>query len=214
MTYGGNFQAEAMQLLVELEATLLELEESPTDLKLAGRVFQAVHTIKLLGAIFDFEEDADLNHHMKLAFDKVQNGVLPMPKELIDLSLAAANHIKKLLYAALSEQELDNKRVKERAVEDIMAPAHNVDRLINLVGELVVTLVRLSSQVVNISLGANDLFEPVEGVERLPAELQDYALNIRTLPIETTFACFHRLARDLSAELGKEMRLETKGAET
>ncbi|MFH1019170.1 MAG: chemotaxis protein CheA, partial [Pseudomonadota bacterium] len=60
----------------------------------------------------------------------------------------------------------------------------------------------------------SDLVEPVEEVERLTAELRDCVLNIRMLPIGTTFAKFKRLVRDLSAELGKEVVMVTEGAET
>ena len=53
-----------------------------------------------------------------------------------------------------------------------------------------------------------------EEVERLTAELRDNTLNIRMLPIGTTFSKFKRLVRDLSNELGKEIELNTDGAET
>jgi two-component system chemotaxis sensor kinase CheA len=39
-------------------------------------------------------------------------------------------------------------------------------------------------------------------------------MNIRMLPIGTTFSKFKRLVRDLSAELGKEIELTTNGAHT
>jgi len=51
-------------------------------------------------------------------------------------------------------------------------------------------------------------------VERLTGELRDTALNIRMLPIGSTFSKFKRLVRDLSQELGKEIEMETEGAET
>ena len=55
--------------------------------------------------------------------------------------------------------------------------------------------------------------ESVE-VERLTNELRDTALNIRMLPIGTTFSKFKRLVRDLSVELGKDIEMTTEGAET
>jgi two-component system, chemotaxis family, sensor kinase CheA len=51
-------------------------------------------------------------------------------------------------------------------------------------------------------------------VERLTNELRDTALNIRMLPIGSTFSKFKRLVRDLSQELGKEIEMETFGADT
>jgi two-component system chemotaxis sensor kinase CheA len=51
-------------------------------------------------------------------------------------------------------------------------------------------------------------------VERLISELRDTTLTMRMLPIGSTFSKFKRLVRDLSAELGKEIDLETSGADT
>jgi two-component system chemotaxis sensor kinase CheA len=53
-----------------------------------------------------------------------------------------------------------------------------------------------------------------EDVGRLSAELRDNTLNIRMVPIGTTFGRFKRLVHDLAAELGKEIELATDGAET
>lgn len=53
-----------------------------------------------------------------------------------------------------------------------------------------------------------------EEVERITWSLRDSALNIRMLPIGSTFNKFKRLVRDLSKELGKEVELTTEGAET
>ncbi len=48
----------------------------------------------------------------------------------------------------------------------------------------------------------------------MTAELRDNTLNIRMLPIATTFGRFKRLIRDLSQELGKEIEMTTEGGET
>ncbi len=91
-------------------------------------------------------------------------------------------------------------------------PAEKLDRLVSLVGELVVNQSRLS----RITLGLNlpDLSSPMEEFERQVAELRDIVLGIRMMPIGSTFSRFKRLVRDLSSELGKEIDLVTEGAET
>src|SRR5208337_2100813 len=60
----------------------------------------------------------------------------------------------------------------------------------------------------------NELGAIAEEVERLTGELRDNTLNVRMLPIGTTFGRFKRLVRDLSNDLGKEIELITEGAET
>src|SRR6185312_7736828 len=94
----------------------------------------------------------------------------------------------------------------------VRVPAEKLDRLVNLVGELVMNQSRLTQAASR--LDAPDLAEPVEEIERLVAELRDNVLGIRMMPIGTTFTRFKRLVHDLSAELGKEIDLVTNGAET
>jgi two-component system, chemotaxis family, sensor kinase CheA len=94
----------------------------------------------------------------------------------------------------------------------VRVPSSRLDRLVNLVGELVMNQSRLA-QAASQS-GAPELANPVQELERLVAELRDNVLGIRMLPIGTLFGRFPRLVRDLSAELGKEVDLVTEGAET
>src|SRR5581483_2701647 len=82
----------------------------------------------------------------------------------------------------------------------VRVPSERLDRLVNLVGELVVNQSRLRQAVPRDA--AADLAAPVEEIERLIDELRDHVLAIRMMPIETTFRRFKRLVHDLSAELG------------
>jgi two-component system chemotaxis sensor kinase CheA len=94
----------------------------------------------------------------------------------------------------------------------VRVPSSRLDRLVNLVGELVINQSRLA-QAASQS-GAPEFTNPVQELERLLAELRDNVLGIRMLPIGTLFGRFRRLVHDLSAELGKEIDLVTEGAET
>ncbi|MEG3638400.1 chemotaxis protein CheA [Magnetococcus sp. PR-3] len=91
------FTEEAYELLSELEDSLLELEENPTDMDLIGRVFRAMHTIKGSGAMFGFDEVAEFTHDVETVFDKAREGAIPVTKELIDLTLAARDQIRSIL---------------------------------------------------------------------------------------------------------------------
>lgn len=94
----------------------------------------------------------------------------------------------------------------------VRVPSEKLDRLVNLVGELVMNQSRLSQ--VASRFNEADLDVPVEEIERLVSELRDSVLGIRMMPIGTTFNRFKRLVHDLSTELGKEIHLVTEGAET
>ena len=92
-----SFREEAREILVDLEAALLELNENPTDMELVGRIFRGLHTIKGSGAMFGFDQLAAFTHNLETAFDEVRNGRLAVGTELIDLTLSALDQIRVLL---------------------------------------------------------------------------------------------------------------------
>ena len=98
--------------------------------------------------------------------------------------------------------------------ETLRVSAERVDRLVNLVGELVI----LRSQVSNAcALAAHlppELASAAEALQSLSTEMRDVVLNIRMMPIEQTFSKFRRLVRDLARDLGKDVELVVEGGET
>lgn len=111
MTATGNnpevfraaFREEAREILVDLEASLLELNERPGDAELVGRTFRALHTIKGSGAMFGFDDLAAFTHNLENAFDEVRKGRLAVTPELVDLALAALDQIRVLVEAQAGE---------------------------------------------------------------------------------------------------------------
>jgi two-component system chemotaxis sensor kinase CheA len=87
-----------------------------------------------------------------------------------------------------------------------------LDALMDQIGELVIVQARLDG--VAAKLGDKALKGIAEEVERLVTGLRDQTMALRMLPVDRVFGKFARVVRDLSAELGKPVRLETRGAET
>ena len=129
----------------------------------------------------------------------VENGLVPRGKVL----------------AALAEQKYirgKRKNLKEaEASASIRVPSARLDKLADLIGELVTMQARLSRFALG---GSPELAAIAEGVEHLSEELRDTIMNIRLVPIELVFSRLRRVVRDLSGELGKEVELEMEGAET
>jgi two-component system, chemotaxis family, sensor kinase CheA len=94
----------------------------------------------------------------------------------------------------------------------IRVPSAKLDRLVNLVGELVMNQSRLATAATRCN--TPELAAPVEEIERLVAALRDDVLQIRMMPIGSIFSRFKRLVHDLSRELGKEINLVTEGEDT
>lgn len=118
--------------------------------------------------------------------------------------------------SALAEQEhlreIREKKQKEESTLSVRVSAAKLDRLVDLVGELVTVQARLSQTA--ITEQQPTLLSVSEEVERLVSELRDHVMSIRMLPIGTIFSKLQRVVRDLSKDLGKEIELVTEGAET
>jgi two-component system chemotaxis sensor kinase CheA len=95
--FKNAFREEGREVLVDLEAALLELNGNRGDLELVGRIFRALHTIKGSGAMFGFEDLATFTHNLETAFDEVRTGKLAISSELIDLTLSALDQIRAML---------------------------------------------------------------------------------------------------------------------
>lgn len=98
-----TFLEEAVELLADLEASLLELEDEPADAELIGRVFRALHTIKGSGAMFGFDDVASFTHTIEAVFDDVREGRLHITEELISLTLQAKDLIRSMIEAPSDE---------------------------------------------------------------------------------------------------------------
>jgi len=100
------FKEEAAELLGDLEQMLLELENDPTSAECIAKVFRDIHTIKGSGAMFGYDELARFTHDVETVFDKVRSGELGLDAELLGLTLAAKDHIGRLLASPEADQEL------------------------------------------------------------------------------------------------------------
>ena len=108
--YKQAFQDEARELLAELEAALLELDQKRDDREVVGRAFRALHTIKGSGAMFGFDDIAGFAHGLETAFDRLRNGQLAATAGLINLTLAAGDQIKSMLDRAAGRGTVDAER--------------------------------------------------------------------------------------------------------
>ncbi|QSR34613.1 chemotaxis protein CheA [Marinobacterium iners] len=106
----------------------------------------------------------------------------------------------------------DQKTAEAVPEASIRVTQQKLDQLMNQVGELVILQARLNQ--LAIDTGDERTAVLAEEFERLASGLRDNAFEIRMLPIGSIFGRFRRMVRDIAPELGKEVVLETDGAET
>ncbi len=97
----------------------------------------------------------------------------------------------------------------------IRVSIEKIDSLINLVGELIITQSMLSQFTDEFDMSQiESLRDGLGQLTRNSRELQETAMQIRMLPISSSFNRFPRLVRDLSAKLGKKVELKISGEGT
>lgn len=113
-------------------------------------------------------------------------------------------------------KEAPKATLKQQAkISSIRVELDRVDRLVNMVGELVISQAMLRQQVENLI--PEDSHVMAQGFEDLSAhtrELQESVMAIRMQPVKSVFARIPRMVRELSARLGKKVDLITQGEMT
>lgn len=87
-----------------------------------------------------------------------------------------------------------------------------LDKLMNLVGELVIGRARIERLALEAKL--KDFDEPLSQLGRISGEIQELVTKLRMVPISFVFDRFPRIVRDLSKSMGKEINLVIEGKET
>ena len=97
----------------------------------------------------------------------------------------------------------------------IRVSVEKIDRIVNLVGELVIAQAMMQQSVARRS-GEQDeqLSHSLATLDRNTRDLQQAVMSIRMMPMEFVFSRFPRVVYDVSAKLGKRVQLRTQGQET
>lgn len=94
----------------------------------------------------------------------------------------------------------------------IRVDIQKLDKMLNLAGEIRIAQGRLR-QALGGEKCEKDAFEAHEQLERLSLDLQEEIMKLRMVPIGSVFRHFIRVARDVAAAAGKEVRLVMEGEE-
>lgn len=96
--------------------------------------------------------------------------------------------------------------------QTIRVSAERMDKLMNLVGELVISKTRISQLSQEKKL--NELNTTIELMGNITGDIQEIVMKLRMVPIEQVFNRFPRLVRDISKELKKDVNLVITGKDT
>ncbi len=94
----------------------------------------------------------------------------------------------------------------------VRVAVEKVDRIINQVGELIITQAMLSQLSGSLDPAQHDgLISSIAEMERNARDLQESVMSIRMMPMEFVFNRFPRLVHDLAGKLNKKVELTMTG---
>ena len=115
--------------------------------------------------------------------------------------------------SATAEQAASSTPLRTARQEPLVrVETERLDKLINLVGELVISRTQVLEMV--RSGEAVDRMGALDQLDRITTELQYAAMSLRMVPIKQVFDRFPRMVRDLAQARGKEIHLEISGETT
>jgi two-component system, chemotaxis family, sensor kinase CheA len=136
------------------------------------------------------------------------------PFNLMDL----APHVDELTQSAPSAPapaQAANAPAAPPPPQTIRVDLDRVDRLINLVGELVINQAMLAQRVMESGAGkATDVNLAITDLELLTRNIQDSVMAIRAQPVKSVFQRMPRLVREVGEATHKRVRLVTEGEGT
>jgi two-component system chemotaxis sensor kinase CheA len=113
---------------------------------------------------------------------------------------------------AESAEDLQAKKaISKLANQTIRVSASRLDKLMNLVGELVINKTRVFE--LSAGLDNQDLTNAAGFMESITTEIQEIVMKLRMVPIDQVFNRFPRLVRDISKNLNKDVNLIIQGKE-
>lgn len=103
----------------------------------------------------------------------------------------------------------------QQQVSSIRVDLEKVDRLVNMVGELVITEAMLRAQVRHLPQeGFAGLLRGIDELSHHTRELQEAVMAVRMQPVKSVFSRMPRIVRDAAAQLGKDIQLVMSGENT
>ena len=158
----------------------------------------------------------EINLHTE-ADEKAIREVFEFVEDHCDLKI---KKIEELPKAVVSKVRVDEAKPAAESggsigVTSIRVDLEKIDRLVNMVGELVITQAMLQSQTKVLPVDQfPHLMRGVDDLVHQVRELQESVMSVRMQPVKSIFSRMPRIVRDIAQQLGKDIRLVTSGENT
>jgi len=235
----NDFIAETRDMAQALSGAIVAWEAAPEDRARLDEIFRFVHTVKGNSGFFDLPRLQQLSHAAEGALAEVREGKRPADRILVNAVLAVIDRIGELVQALESGQSLgseDDEQLIAALSSEAAVPALQPEaaaavetdnkKAVRSIRLSVDLLDRMMSGVSDAVLARNELARRLrdmprdvaieaafDRVSQCIAEIRDAITRTRMQRIDSLFAGLPRLVRDLSADLGKQVRLQADGGD-
>jgi two-component system, chemotaxis family, sensor kinase CheA len=92
-----TFLAEANELVVDIERSLLELNGNADNQESISSIFRAMHTLKGAAGMFQFELVMNLTHHLENIYQEIRDGKRTLDEEIVQVTFRTLDQLRVLL---------------------------------------------------------------------------------------------------------------------
>jgi two-component system chemotaxis sensor kinase CheA len=113
-------------------------------------------------------------------------------------------------------RQTDRRAGGSEAETSLRVRTDRLDRLIDMVGELVIaqTMIAGDQALASAAGQHHELTKKISHAGKIVRELQDLSMSMRMVPLKTTFQKLTRLVRDVTSKLGKDVEFILEGEDT
>ena len=225
--YREMYVSEALEHVEEMNQTLLKLEENPGTREHIDLIFRSAHTIKGMAATMGYEQTKELCRNIENEFDKIRKKESQLSSHLasalfkcIDVLQQMINdetkkididrYLKMLENPEKFEDNEDTESILVTKLPTIRVKMSELDSLVNLVGELIISKMKLEKSVKNNDFTHSQ--QTLMELSRLISDLQYQSLKLRLVSIDTIFKRVARVVRDTSNAVEKKVQLQIEGS--
>ena len=211
----------AFTILHHLEEITEEIVYSPRNI-LDGE--EAAETIRKSGFEIMFKSSkpySELNDFFEktiflrsLEFQRLETEDLFLKEKSVPDFLP--ENLQPMIPKIMEKQQEDHERELAKTTHQkiISVNVSKLDKLMDLVGELVISEVMVTQNPDLNDLKLDNFSKAARQLGKITGELQDIVMAIRMVPLSQTFQKMNRIVRDMCKKLGKEVELEIIGEET
>ncbi|WP_028829241.1 chemotaxis protein CheA [Proteocatella sphenisci] len=209
----GMEHIRAFMMVTTLREAGLQFEYFPEDIE-TNREAASYILDRGFSIFFDSEEMAN----KAIAIIKNTGGIrsyemkrIGTDEEKTDLAEIVQKEVSKDPHIEIINAKINNVPNKQSLISVNLS---KLDKLMDLVGEIVITESMVTSSPDIQGLKLDNFLKSTRQLRKLTDELQDITMSLRMVPISGVFQKMNRVVRDMSKKLGKEVDFVIEGEDT